>query len=31
MGADTVAIGQWNENEVMARLSPEEIADASFP
>ena len=23
MGADTVAIGQWNENEVMARLSPE--------
>ena len=23
MGADTVAIGQWNESEVMARLSPE--------
>ena len=23
MGADTIAIGQWNENEVMARLSPE--------
>jgi multiple sugar transport system ATP-binding protein len=23
MGADTVAIGQWNETEVMARLSPE--------
>jgi len=23
MGADTVAIGQWNDNEVMARLSPE--------
>ena len=23
MGADTVAIGQWNGNEVMARLSPE--------
>jgi len=23
MGADTVAIGQWNETEVMVRLSPE--------
>ena len=23
MGADTVAIGKWNDNEVMARLSPE--------
>jgi multiple sugar transport system ATP-binding protein len=23
MGADTIAIGQWNDNEVMARLSPE--------
>ena len=23
MGADTVAIGQWNGDEVMARLSPE--------
>ncbi len=23
MGADTVAIGQWNETEVIARLSPE--------
>ena len=29
MGADTVAIGQWNGNEVMARLSPESGNTAS--
>jgi hypothetical protein len=28
MGADTFVIGQWNENEVMARLSPESANSA---
>ena len=23
MGADTIAIGEWNDTEVLARLSPE--------
>jgi hypothetical protein len=32
MGADTVAIGKWNDNEVQVRLSPEsgEVAGKGF-